>query len=91
MHTPSDWTYEIVTHIHVVTHGHINRDALPFKEIEKYVLAIQEEAKLEGAKNTEQQLQPENGKKLCAVEYCKYWERGACASENKCIGVSVSG
>ena len=50
-----------------------------------------EEIDLEGAKNTEQPLQPENGKKLCAVEYCKYWERGACASENKCIGVSVSG
>jgi hypothetical protein len=40
-----NWTYEIVTHIHVFTKGKINRDDLPYGEIEKYVRAIQTEAR----------------------------------------------
>lgn len=49
------------------------------------------EAKLEGAKNTEQPLQPENGPIKCANNGCAGWDEGYCAVPGLCRGGAVSG
>jgi hypothetical protein len=45
----------------------------------------------EGAKNTEQQLQPENGKYPCADKGCAGWDNGFCADPCNCRDHAVSG
>ena len=75
-----------------ITRYTIDYKGLPFPDPDgEYVLYEEVKEFIEGAKNTEQQLQPENGPIKCADKSCAGWDNGICARPGKCHRVAVSG